>query len=150
MKPDLCTVSWQTNAAQLLRVRYAVFVDEQGVPAELEQDAEDAGALHLLARSPDGEPIATARLLADGHIGRMAVLPAWRGQGLGTAMLQRLIEIGRQRGQARLFLHAQCHAEGFYRRCGFIAEGPVFDDAGIDHRLMVLYLKQSPAGPCVV
>jgi len=131
---------WATRRRDLLAVRYAVFVDEQGVPAALEEDEHDRIALHLLARAPDGTPVGTARLLPDGHIGRMAVLPGWRHRGLGTELLCRLVEVARQRGQSRLMLHAQCHAEPFYRRLGFVAEGEIFDEAGIDHRRMVLPL----------
>lgn len=129
---------WATLRHDLLAVRYAVFVDEQGVPKALEEDEHDQTALHLLARAPDGSPVGTARLLPDGHIGRMAVLPAWRNRGLGSELLRRLIRIARQRGQSRLVLHAQCQAEPFYRRLGFIAEGEIFDEAGIDHRCMIL------------
>lgn len=131
---------WAIQRRDLLAVRHAVFVDEQGVPAALEEDENDPIALHLLARAPDGAPVATARLLPDGHVGRMAVLPAWRHRGLGTELLRRLVEVARERGQSHLVLHAQCHAEAFYRRLGFVAEGEIFDEAGIDHRRMRLPL----------
>ena len=134
-------VDWETARQDLLSVRYAVFVDEQGVPAELEQDEHDPVAVHLLARASSGEAIGTARLLPDGHIGRMAVLPDWRGQGIGSDMLRTLIRLAHALGHRRLVLHAQCHAEPFYRRLGFSPEGGVFDEAGIAHRRMVLTLK---------
>jgi predicted GNAT family N-acyltransferase len=133
---DVGVVDWQEASNALLAVRLAVFVDEQGVPPELEHDAHDLTALHLLATTRDGRPVATARMLADGHIGRMAVLPDWRGQGLGTRLLSRLLEIARTQGLNSVYLHAQCRAEPFYRRLGFVAEGGIFDDAGIDHRCM--------------
>ncbi|HPE81891.1 MAG: GNAT family N-acetyltransferase [Sedimenticolaceae bacterium] len=142
MAVQIAPVDWQLQQRQLLGVRIAVFVDEQGVPAELEHDRHDARAIHLLATVDDGTPVATARLLPDGHIGRMAVLKNWRGQGIGTAMLRALIGIARQKGQDSVFLHAQCRAEGFYARMGFRGEGDVFDDAGIEHRRMILPLTQ--------
>ncbi|HMZ77178.1 MAG TPA: GNAT family N-acetyltransferase, partial [Rhodocyclaceae bacterium] len=77
------------------------------------------------------------RLLPDGHVGRMAVLPAWRGRGVGRAVLTALMAEARRRGLSRLVLHAQTHAEGFYAGFGFVAEGEVFDDAGLPHRTMV-------------
>ncbi len=129
-------VDWNRKKSVLLAIRFAVFVDEQGVPAELEQDARDPDAIHLLATSQVGEPIATARMLADGHIGRMAVLPDWRRRGIGAAMLRRLVEIASAQGRREVFLHAQCQAEPFYRRHGFVAEGEEFEDAGISHRRM--------------
>jgi predicted GNAT family N-acyltransferase len=133
---DIKQVDWQDAGATLLAIRHAVFVDEQGVPIELEHDEHDAVALHLLAATADGRPVATARMLGDGHIGRMAVLAPWRHQGIGSALLQHLVQLAGGRGLDEVFLHAQCVAEPFYARHGFQPEGPVFDDAGIDHRLM--------------
>jgi len=138
MGPVIEQADWATQRRELLAVRHAVFVDEQGVPAAMEEDEHDRTALHLLARAPDGRPIGTARLLPDGHIGRMAVLPAWRNRGLGSELLRHLVRIARERGLSRLVLHAQCHAQPFYQRLGFVAEGEIFDEAGIAHRRMVL------------
>jgi predicted GNAT family N-acyltransferase len=119
-------------------VREAVFVREQGVPAELEWDDQDAGAWHWLAEAADGSPIGTARLLPTGQVGRMAVLPAWRRRGVGTALLQTVLRDATARGVGGLWLNAQCSAAGFYERAGFRAEGPVFTEAGIAHRSMRL------------
>ncbi len=127
---------WTRQRETLLGIRFAVFVEEQGVPPELEEDEADPQALHLLARNAAGEAVATARLLPDGHIGRMAVLRPWRGRGLGTALLRHLLAIAAERGLEAVYLNAQCSAEGFYARLGFQAEGEVFDDAGIPHRRM--------------
>ncbi|MGB5200693.1 MAG: GNAT family N-acetyltransferase, partial [Sedimenticolaceae bacterium] len=132
----IAQVDWNQKRSVLLAIRFAVFVDEQGVPAELEQDSRDPDAIHLLASSQAGEPVATARLLPDGHIGRMAVMPGWRRRGIGAAMLRRLIEIAAAQGRRQVFVNAQCRAEPFYRRLGFIAEGEEFQDAGISHRRM--------------
>src|SRR5210317_533579 len=99
MDAVIAQVDWNQKKPVLLAIRFAVFVDEHGVPAELEQDALDPDAIHLLATSQVGEPVATARMLADGHIGRMAVLPGWRRRGIGAAMLRRLIEIASAQGR---------------------------------------------------
>jgi len=117
-------------------VRYTVFVDEQGVPQELELDEFDEPSLHALAIDADGATLGTGRLLPDGHIGRMAVLPPARGRGVGAALLLALVEAARSRGDREVVLSAQTHALGFYGRHGFIAEGETYDDAGIPHRLM--------------
>lgn len=125
-------------------VREAVFVREQGVPAELEWDGLDAAALHAVAIATSGHAIGTARLLDDGHIGRMAVLAPWRGRGVGSAMLERLLEAARDRGLPAVLLNAQTHAIAFYARHGFAREGSEFLDAGIPHVAMRRYTVAKP------
>lgn len=132
-------VAWNEARTALESVRRAVFVVEQHVPEELEWDEADAVSQHALASS-DGVPIGTARLLPDGHIGRIAVLRAWRGHGVGAALLTTMIDAARERGCAIVLLNAQVQALDFYRRFGFVAEGEVFPDAGIPHRAMKLEL----------
>jgi len=133
---DIRPVDWHTSRRILLSIRFEVFVQEQGVPASLEEDAHDPLAFHLLARMLTGEPAATGRLLPDGHIGRIAVRAPLRGRGIGSALLGRLIAQARSIGLPRVFLDAQCSASSFYQRHGFVAEGEVFQDAGIAHRRM--------------
>lgn len=137
-------VAWQSRQHDLLAVRVAVFVREQGVPEALERDRQDASALHLLATDATGRPVGTARMLSDGHIGRMAVVAAMRNRGLGSQLLKRLLDLAVERGMESVFLHAQCHAEPFYARLGFTTEGVIFKDAGIDHRCMRLRLEHRP------
>ncbi|MFN3276728.1 MAG: GNAT family N-acetyltransferase [Paracoccus sp. (in: a-proteobacteria)] len=120
-------------------LRRAVFIEEQNVPEALELDDLDAGAIHLLARDA-GRPVGTARILIKGEtgkIGRVAVLAQARGQGLGAALIRAALDALRTRpGITRASLGAQTHAIGFYQKLGFVAEGPVYDDAGIPHRDM--------------
>ena len=127
---------WVSAEARVMPLREAVFVIEQQVPPELERDAFDPVCRHAIARTPDGEVVATGRLLPDGHIGRMAVARAWRGRGIGGRVLQALIADARARGLTEVVLNAQLSAEAFYRRHGFAPEGGVFMDAGIEHRAM--------------
>ena len=129
--------SWNELAEQARQVRDAVFVDEQKVPREIEWDEHDAVSRHVIARDADGGAIGTGRLLSDGHIGRMAVLADWRGKGVGRALLERLLEEAVRQDLSHLALHAQTQASGFYRRFGFVEEGPEFMEAGIPHRTMV-------------
>ncbi len=136
-------MDWERACDAATAIRTAVFVDEQGVPAELEIDADDPLSLHALAyvdAPMKGQrvtsAVATARLLADGHIGRMAVLPACRGQGIGRALLERLITAARDRGMDAIVLNAQIQAMGFYTRCGFVIDSSEFMEAGIAHRRM--------------
>ena len=132
--------TWSGNRDAIVQIRRAVFIAEQHVPEELEWDGLDEDALHLLAEDKQGQPIATARMLPDGHIGRVAVLQQWRCRGVGKALMLNILELARQRGFDSLFLDAQVEAVEFYRRLGFEAEGEVFMDAGIPHRHMNMTL----------
>jgi len=127
---------WPADGDALSAVRRAVFIDEQGVPPELEWDGLDPTARHLLAESGDGTVLGCARLLDDGHIGRMAVLAGHRGRGVGSALLQAAMALARDAGLAAVWLDAQVQAIPFYQHHGFTAEGPEFLDAGIPHRRM--------------
>ena len=124
------------DRAALMAVRRQVFIDEQGVPEALEWDDADARAIHLLAETRQGQPVGTVRLLPDGQIGRMAVLPPFRRRGIGRALLQAALDAAHQSGLTEVWLHAQTHALPFYRHAGFHPEGPEFTEAGIPHRRM--------------
>jgi predicted GNAT family N-acyltransferase len=130
-------------------VRKEVFVGEQGVPEDIEYDAYDAVAVHVLAVREDGVPLGTGRLLfgeaaagktggdaSVGSLGRLAVTREARGLGVGAALVRAVEEAARARGLAAVDLHAQTHALGFYERLGYVAYGPEFPDAGIPHRAM--------------
>ena len=132
---EILPVRWASHARELAEVRRRVFIEEQAVPEELEWDGEDAHALHWLALCA-GQPAGTVRLLADGHIGRMAVLREHRQRGIGVALLRAALAAAAAQGCQEVYLHAQVHALGFYAREGFVVEGPEFDDAGIPHRTM--------------
>jgi YbgC/YbaW family acyl-CoA thioester hydrolase len=137
---ELRTGDWATLGADARQLRQAVFVDEQGIPADLVVDDADATALHAVARNRLGLPVASGRLLqpAPGlaQIGRMATLPTVRGAHLGAAVLQSLMDSARQRGDRAVMLQAQTTAVGFYERLGFVREGEVFEAAGVPHQTM--------------
>lgn len=139
-------VSWRAARRPLAAIRHRVFVTEQGVPHGLELDGRDRGAAHVLARTPGGRPVGCGRILPDGHIGRLAVLPAWRRRGVGATLLSALLADARRRGLGRVFLHAQVDAVRFYAAHGFIATGRVFLDAGIPHRYMFRYVRTRGPG----
>lgn len=136
-------VSWAEMGEALAAVRRAVFVVEQHVPEALEWDGLDPDCRHVAARDDRGQVIGTGRLLPDAHIGRMAVLASYRGQGVGRALLTRLIEIARTRGDRMVVLHAQTHAIAFYRRSGFEVSSEEFMEASIPHVEMRLALVAS-------
>ncbi|WP_424195905.1 GNAT family N-acetyltransferase [Ampullimonas aquatilis] len=142
--------SWADWAEAASQIRFAVFVDEQGVPADMELDEEDDTAIHAIIFNADNLPIATARLIAPGRlpvevdipeaaarIGRMAVLSAYRGQGVGAFLLHAMIDAAIVQGWPIQALHAQQYAAGFYQKAGFVGVGQPFDEAGIAHIGMV-------------
>ena len=116
-------------------IRKTVFIHEQNVPPELEFDGLDNSAIHALI-SIEGEYVATGRLLDDGHIGRVAILKAYRNQKLGSKLVLSLVEEAKQKGYSRVYLGSQTHAIGFYQKLGFSAFGEEFMDAGIPHLSM--------------
>ena len=124
---------WATLGARAGAVREAVFVVEQGIPREIEWDGADARCIHALAVDRTGRAVGTGRLLPDGHIGRMAVLPDARGRGVGSAVLVQLMQAARERGDRVVILSAQCTAEPFYARHGFKRIGKPYIEAGILH-----------------
>lgn len=130
--------SWRDDQSALQDVRREVFIVEQQVPEALEWDDADAMSVHVLALDARGLPIGTGRLLADGQIGRMAVVRDWRRHGVGSTILDLLLALARQQGYSAVHLHAQTHALGFYARHGFVVHGETFTEAGIPHRLMAL------------
>ena len=136
----IITGDWESVREDAQRVRIEVFVIEQNVPFELEWDEDDEVSTHAIAYDEEGQPVATGRLLPDGHIGRMAVIKPLRGSGLGTEILQALLHQARREGHKNLLLHAQTHALAFYEKQGFIAEGEEFSEANMPHRLMRLKL----------
>ncbi len=153
--PVVVLVRTPDEMQEALSVRRRVFIEEQGVPEDLEIDAYDARsalgttALHVLARV-DGVAVATGRLLLESddghvHIGRVAVLSEHRGFGYGRTVMLALHDIARDRGIRAVTLAAQLHAIGFYEKLGYIARGPVFLDAGISHRLMDLSILRESA-----
>jgi predicted GNAT family N-acyltransferase len=140
------TQSWLTARDAAYAIRHAVFVEEQGIPAELEIDAYDPIAEHVLA-FVDGQCVATARIYLDEQdpskvkIGRMAVLKDFRGQGIGTALLGETIRAGMMQGVTVFELHAQQSAAPFYAKLQFKPDGAIFDEVGIPHQRMRLVLS---------
>ena len=144
MTLELFGVTDEARLAEAIAIRFAVFVDEQGVPAEEEldeHDRDDADAVHALVRAADGRAVAAGRYYrADAQtaqVGRMAVRREARGIGAGALLLDGLLARARARGFVRAALNAQDHAVGFYARAGFGAAGPTMLECGIVHQPMV-------------
>ncbi len=129
-------VSWEQENQRIMMIRKKVFVDEQNVPMEEEMDELDVQCWFVLAEDSKENVIGTGRLLPSGKIGRMAVLKEYRNIGVGSAILNALIEIANNESINNLYLHGQVHAKAFYNKHGFIEQGSIFDEAGIPHYKM--------------
>lgn len=123
-------------------VRRHVFIEEQGIPVELEWDALDRASRHFVAVIDHDCPIGTVRLTPHAHVGRMAVLPAWRHRGIGTRLLQAVLEEAAEAGLDAVALAAQLSVVPFYEKLRFEPYGEVFQDVGIPHRMMRRALGQ--------
>ncbi len=127
------SASWQADRARLEFVRRQVFIIEQKIPESEERDDADENSSHVLAFSEKRDVVGTGRLEPTGKIARLAVLREYRGQGVGSAMLIRLVEEARQRGLDQVYLHAQTHALSFYKKFGFVSDEEIFSEGGIPH-----------------
>ena len=125
-------VDFDKDFPEIEKIRTTVFIQEQKVPIELEWDEYDKDSTHILAYY-DGKPVATARLLKDGHIGRMAVLKDYRNRHIGAKMLNYLIDLANKSALNKIELSAQEHAIEFYKKYGFSVVSDVYMDAGIPH-----------------
>jgi len=137
---QLRLAGWEQDSVAIRAVRNAVFSVEQGISESLDFDGRDHECVHVLAWIGDGESIGTARMLPDGHVGRIAVHKEWRGQGVGTRLTEHLAEVARDRGLVDIHLHSQVQAAEFYSRLGFEPRGDTFMEAGMEHVLMVRIL----------
>lgn len=134
-------VCWHDGEPLLKSIREAVFIREQSVPAELEWDGLDESCRHALALSHSGDAIGCGRMLANGHIGRISVLPQWRKRKVGTAIMEALLDYARAHDYKQVDVDAQTHAVPFYRGFDFVEQGKTFMDAGLPHIKMTLKLQ---------
>ena len=128
----------ESEREALLALRHDVFVQEQGVPLELEIDEHDETAVQIVAFEGD-RLVGTCRVLPDGRqakFGRLVVEREARGGGIGAALLAEAERRARAMGCDRMVLDAQTSAMGLYERAGYTARGDVFLDAGIEHMTM--------------
>jgi predicted GNAT family N-acyltransferase len=128
-------LSWQSEKqVQLKAVREEVFIVEQHVPLDIEWDEFDETAIHLLALNDQEQAVACARILpTKGRIGRMGVLKAWRGCGIGYALLEKAIAICQSQEIKKISLSSQTHAIEFYKKAGFVVTSEAYIDVNIWH-----------------
>ena len=131
----IIVADFERDYASIRGVRFAVFVDEQQIPRELEMDDRDIVCVHWLALDESGSAVGTVRLDLDagGKVGRLAVLARERGRGVGRALMEHLHEHARDHGLARVWCHAQASAAPFYTRLGYRITSEPFEEAGIEH-----------------
>jgi predicted GNAT family N-acyltransferase len=136
---EIAAASWdrEHDRSLMIGIRNEVFVVEQAVPIEIELDGADAHCRHLLAFDAQHRAIGTARMQASGHVGRIAVVAAWRKHGVGSRLVEAMIERARAAGLESVDLDSQVHALGFYEKLGFEVCGEVFMEAGIPHQNML-------------
>jgi predicted GNAT family N-acyltransferase len=141
---DLRSGTWDELGREASRLRREVFVEELQIPAELEADAADANAVHVVVFNRFGVALATGRWIEHrsgaAQIGRIAVVPTLRGSGIGRAVLDALVDSARAAGKSSALLHAQDSAAAFYRHAGFVPHGQPFEEAGIPHHEMLRLL----------
>jgi len=121
-------------------IRKQVFIIEQNIPEEEEWDDQDMISDHVVVYDQD-QPIATARLLQNNSVGRVAVLKAYRGQGIGRMIMLEIIQQAHQQDRKFLQLSSQVHAISFYEKLGFSIQGDAYDECGIPHIKMQLVIE---------
>ena len=137
--PNIRIGDWNSLQADAKLIRTRVFIEEQHIPEAEEWDVQDEISKHFVMYH-DAQPIATARLLQNRSIGRVAVLKAYRGFNLGYQLMQAIIDHAQEQNLPDLKLSAQVYATGFYARLGFCQRGDIYDDCGIAHIEMFLSL----------
>ncbi len=137
MKYSIHIVDFTQHEKEIRLVRNTVFTGEQGISSAIDFDGRCPDCYHVLARNEAGEPVGTGRMQKNGHIGRLAVIAAWRGNVIGKAMLEALISHARRIGLRQVYLNSQQSAVGFYEKCGFICDGEIFHEVNIPHIKMV-------------
>jgi predicted GNAT family N-acyltransferase len=133
-------VKWIDGLSQLKNIREKVFIQEQKVTPQLEWDGMDEKAIHFLVFN-DKAAIGCARaIVIKDHmqLGRMAVLKEYRGQGIGSALLEKAMTIAKLNQLSAIYISAQCHAIDFYKKFGFEVTSDIYLDAEIPHRDMTL------------
>ena len=134
---------WAVVEQEARRIRTAVFIEEQSIAVEDEWDDQDAIALHFIVYDAQQQAIATARLLSNHSVGRVAVLKAYRGHGIGRILMQQIIAQAKIEQRPRLKLSAQVHAIHFYESLGFTVQGSEYLDCGIPHVDMTMMFDTS-------
>ena len=134
---SIIETNWSEHSDQITNIRNIVFVQEQCVPKNIEMDGKDVDCNHFLI-CKKSEPIGTARLQSNGKIERVSILKPERKKGLGTKLMEFIINSAKKKELEKIYLHSQMDSIDFYKSLGFKGEGPMFQEAGINHVRMVM------------
>lgn len=137
---EIIAGSWEQLEQDAKLIREPVFIQEQGIAPEDEWDDLDAMVLHFIVYDSE-QPIATARLLPQHSVGRVAVLVPYRKRGIGKILMQHIIDYARHQKLPYLKLSAQTYVTAFYEALGFVVQGEEYLDCGIPHIDMTLELN---------
>ncbi len=125
---------------EIRKIRNSVFTQEQKVPENIDFNGDDLDAIHVLVKTGN-RFVGTGRMLQNGHIGRLAVRAEYRGKGYGADAVNALVKEAKNAGMRRVFLGAQMHAIGFYKKLGFTEYGSPFMEANIEHVHMEMIIQ---------
>ena len=133
-------VKWIDEYELLTMIREKVFIEEQKVTSQLEWDGMDKDAIHFLAfKDKKGVGCARAFVIQNRmQLGRMAVLREYRGEGIGSALIETAMTLAKLNQLSGIYISAQCHAIDFYKKFGFEVTSDMYLDAEIPHRDMKL------------
>ena len=134
---SIIETNWSEHSDEITRIRDMVFVQEQCVPKNIEMDGKDVDCNHFLIFTKK-QPIGTARLQRGGKIERVSILKPERKKGLGSKLMRFIINSAKKSEFERVYLHSQMGSIDFYKGLGFRVKGAMFQEAGINHVLMVL------------
>jgi len=133
-------VATEQELIDALDVRRRVFVIGQNIDEQIVFDPYDDEAFHTIVVIGD-KTVGSARVRllegSEAKLERMAILPNYRGNGLGRNMITFLEGELSKRSATKIVLHAQNDVSEFYKKCGFNVEGPFFWEVGIKHIKMV-------------
>jgi len=132
--------NWQESLDDILNVRHKVFMLEQHFGDQVLCDLKDADSSHLIATNNLNEVVACGRITHKGSIGRIAVLLPYRGLGIGTQILNRLVDIAKQQELSNVSVNAELENQAFYQNHQFSGAGPVFMRQGVPHQKLALKL----------
>jgi predicted GNAT family N-acyltransferase len=140
--PEIKIINPGEDYSEAMKIRYKVFVEEQGVPYENEIDEYDKSAYHIILSDRE-EPIACGRIYFKDNaakLGRVAVLAEHRRKGCAIKICDELINIAASHDIKNIILHSQTYAVPLYEKLGFTCVGDEFLEEDIPHYKMALAL----------